>query len=60
LAGNIFIIYRSRWGFAIWTAANIGWITANVMGGIQAQAALFGAYTALSVWGFLSWRSVKK
>jgi len=48
-------IKKKRSSFAIYTVANIGWITVNIYHGIYAQAALFLVFTGLSTWGWIEW-----
>jgi len=51
LAGAIFNSNLSIWGFIIWVPANIGLVILNTRRGYYEQAALFAAYTLISMYG---------
>jgi len=56
LAGTVLNVLKSRAGFGIWIVTNAGWIAVNLEKEIPAQAVLFTAYLAVSVWGFVAWK----
>ena len=56
LLGNVLVIRQKRAGFLCWMVSNSALILYNVQLGAWPQVALFGAYLALAVWGFLSWK----
>lgn len=56
LAGTVLVIRRRVEGFYLWAFTNIGWVVVDIEAGLYAQAALFGAYLALSVYGVWEWR----
>ncbi len=57
ITGNVLVIRKNRWGFAVWIVANAGWIAVNVRLGVWAAAAMFAVYMGLAMWGFASWKS---
>lgn len=56
LAGTVLVIRRRVEGFYLWAVTNIGWVAVDLNAGLPAQAALFGAYLALSVYGVWEWK----
>lgn len=61
LLGNVFIIKKNVTGQWLWLISNIGWISYNMHHSHQGQAFLFLVYTALCVWGIITWtRQAKK
>lgn len=55
-AGAILNVRKRPEGFLIWIVTNGAWAVHDFRIGEYAQAALWAAYFALSVWGFLAWR----
>ena len=55
LLGNVLVIRQRREGFALWIVTNAWLIWHNVGIGEYGQAAMFGAYLVLAVWGWLAW-----
>lgn len=55
VVGNVLNVRRSRWCFIVWAVTNTCFICHNLAIGEYAQAALFGVYLALSVWGWFAW-----
>lgn len=61
LAGNIFVIYRKRAGFLLWVISNIFFVANGIALARQgnteqlATSFLFAVYTALAIWGYVSW-----
>ena len=51
LIGAIFNSNLSIWGFIIWVPANVGLVILNARRGYYEQAALFAAYTLISMYG---------
>jgi len=60
LIGTVLNVLKNRAGFGIWIATNAGWIVVNLEKKIPAQAVLFTAYLAVSVWGFIAWKKPEK
>lgn len=56
LAGTLLVTRRRPEGFYLWSVSNAGWIAINWHAGQTAQAALFAAYLALSIYGMWEWR----
>ena len=48
-------IKKDKRCFYIWIVANFGWIAVDIEAGLYAQAALFGIYSLLSVYGLVEW-----
>jgi nicotinamide riboside transporter PnuC len=59
ILGNILVIRKSRWGFALWMVCNVVLCWRNYEIGEGAQAALFGVYFGLEAWGFVTWEGSK-
>ena len=57
IIGNIFIVYQSKIGFAIWLVANTLWIifALNRKNKYYWMAGLFAFYTILSIIGLIIW-----
>ena len=57
LSGNILINHKRRVGFVVWLASNVMWIAVNVKSGEPnvAQVAMFVAYIAFNIQGWLKW-----
>ena len=57
IIGNIFIVYQSKIGFAIWIVANILWIifALNRKDKYYWMAGLFLFYNILSIIGLIRW-----
>lgn len=53
-------IKKDKRCFYIWIIANFGWITVNIKAHLYAQAALFGIYTVLSIYGIYEWSKPNK
>lgn len=56
LVGTVANIKQKRWCFAVWIATNGTWVWYDWRMGAYAQAALFLAYTGLSIWGWFAWK----
>lgn len=56
LIGVVFNIFKNRVCFAIWAFTNFTWMVVDWRAGLTEQAALFGVYFALAIWGLLKWR----
>ena len=62
VVGNIFINYKRRSGFVIWSISNTIWIIVNLIS-IQTnwpQVAMFMVYIVLNVHGFVTWKKLKR
>jgi len=57
IVGVILNIKKYRICFAIWLVTNGFWALHNLAIGEHAQAALFGIYFALSVYGLFEWEN---
>lgn len=55
VGGNVLVIMKSRWGYAMWFLANCYWIVHNWLAGEWALAVLFVVYAALSLVGWAAW-----
>jgi hypothetical protein len=60
ILGSIFNIYKSPWGFVIWSIANVGWIA---LIGYKEDKPLYGqiplwiVFTGINIWGWILWRN---
>jgi len=55
LAGYALNVKKSRWGFVVWIAANTIWIWVGIQKDLWGLVLTMSVYTAMSVWGFISW-----
>ena len=56
ITGNIFINFKKKIGFIIWTIANVLWIIVNLIGSVNIpQIIMFSAYSVLNIWGYVKW-----
>ncbi|MGC2422744.1 MAG: nicotinamide mononucleotide transporter [Nitrospirota bacterium] len=55
LLGNYWVVKKDRKGYVVWIVSNIGWIAFGLHFRHYGQVAMFGAYTAFSIWGFIRW-----
>lgn len=55
ILGNLFIIYKNRYGFLIWIIANISWMYFAWVNNHVSMLILFFWYTLISIWGFVKW-----
>ena len=56
ITGNIFINYKRKVGFLIWTVANVIWILVNCMGELNyPQVCMFGVYSILNIQVYKKW-----
>lgn len=60
IVGVVLNIRQHRGCFAIWLITNASWAIIDFRKGIYAQAALFGVYFALSIWGLIQWGRQKR
>lgn len=56
IAGTVLNARKDTRGFYLWGAANVGWIAVDLKAGLYPQAALFGIYLGLCVYGLYKWR----
>jgi len=56
IIGTILNIQKKKICFLIWFCTNNLWMVYNLIIGSYPQAALFGVYVGLSVWGICKWR----
>lgn len=56
LIGVYLNIKKKRSCFYIWGVTNAGWMVIDIWKDIPAQAALFGVYFLLALWGMYEWR----
>jgi nicotinamide riboside transporter PnuC len=59
ITGVILNVKRRRESFYFWAVSNAIWAIIDYQAGIYAQAALFGVYFALAIWGIISWRKLQ-
>jgi len=55
IAGAVLNIRKRRSGFLLWAGCNLVWMFLDFQVGLTSQAALFGVYAGLALWGFMSW-----
>jgi hypothetical protein len=55
IAGVVLNNFRRRECFLIWMVTNATWMIYDWSLGAQAQAAMFGVYLGLSIWGWFQW-----
>jgi nicotinamide riboside transporter PnuC len=58
--GNIFIIYKKKFGFIVWTLGNVVWIFVDVKIGLYSQIIMMVFYAILNIWGYIEWNKNKK
>lgn len=56
LYGVVLNIRKRRECFYVWGVTNASWAVVDFHAGLFAQAALFGVYFALAIWGVWEWR----
>lgn len=59
LIGVILNIRKNRACFYLWAGTNATWAIVDYQAGLFAQAALFGIYFILAIWGIWEWRHKK-
>lgn len=55
IVGVVFNIRKHRFCFVIWSVTNVFWVIYNYSIGAYAQAAVFGVYFGLAIWGIVRW-----
>ena len=56
ITGNIFINFKKKIGFVIWTISNVLWIIVNLIGSVNIpQIIMFSVYSVLNIWGYVKW-----
>jgi nicotinamide riboside transporter PnuC len=60
IIGVVLNIQKKPSGFIFYTISNIGWILVNLYYEIYAQMFLFSVFTVLSIYGWISWKFLKK
>ena len=55
IVGTVLNIRKKRSGFVLWAFCNFAWALVDFEAGLASQAALFGAYFVLALWGWVSW-----
>lgn len=56
LVGVVLNIKHRRECFFVWAGTNAAWTIVDYNAGLYAQAALFGIYFCLALWGIWEWR----
>jgi nicotinamide riboside transporter PnuC len=56
LIGVVMNIRKHRGCFYIWGVTNASWAVVDWQKGLTAQAALFGIYFVLAIWGIWEWK----
>lgn len=52
-----FLNARQKWySFLVWMLANMSWIVYDIYKGCYPQAALFGAYLSMNIYGLYCWK----
>lgn len=60
ILGTVLNIKKKKICFVIWLFTNLAWFIYDLMTNNYPQAALFGVYTLLSIWGIYEWRKTKR
>ena len=60
LCGTYLNIKQNKYSFLVWTFSNFCLYCINIHIEMYAQAALFAIYTAMSVYGFITWMKMEK
>lgn len=60
IIGVILNIQKKPSGFIFYTISNIGWVLVNMHHKLYAQVFLFAVFTGLSLYGWYSWKFLKK
>lgn len=55
LIGAALNVKMIRLGFLVWILSNVLWIWIDIVKEIPQQAIVFVVYTAISIWGWISW-----
>ena len=56
IAGALLNIMKNKWGFVVWTAANMIFFVTSGMRGDHGQMLLWVAFTVMNIIGFLHWK----
>jgi len=56
LIGNACINKQNIAGHWVWLFANAGWVYYDLLIGVHSQAALFGVYMLMNLWGIFEWK----
>jgi nicotinamide riboside transporter PnuC len=59
LIGVVLNIKKKKSCFVLWAGSNFCWMFVDYQAGLHAQAALFGVYFILSIYGLYEWRTCK-
>ncbi|MDR1560913.1 MAG: nicotinamide mononucleotide transporter family protein [Holosporaceae bacterium] len=59
LTGAFFNARRKWYSFVIWALANVFWVIYDLSVGAYFQAALFGCYLSMNVYGLYCWKFKK-
>ena len=57
LIAVIFNIYKSKWGFVIWSLTDIGWAAISMYYSIYSQVVMFVIMLVFAIYGFMKWNS---
>ena len=60
LAGQALVTRQNRWGFVFWIVGNIALSWVFFGSGKFALIALHAVYSALQLWGFLTWKDTPR
>lgn len=60
IIGVVLNIQKKPSSFIFYTISNIGWVLVNLYYEIYAQMFLFSVFTVLSIYGWISWKFIKK
>lgn len=55
IIGTVLNVLKCPWCFAIWSVTNLAWMVVHIRKRLYPQAALFGVYLVLAVWGLVAW-----
>jgi len=56
LLGNLFVVYKKRYGFVLWNVSNIIWIGLAIESKVHSQIIMFGVYSIINIIAFIKWR----
>jgi hypothetical protein len=55
LIAAIMNIYKIKWCFLLWGITNLAWMIYDIHIGANSQAALWGIYFFIEIWGLREW-----
>lgn len=55
IIGAVMNAKKIKWGFVLWTIANVLWIVFNVYTQTYSQIPIWIVFSIICVWGFITW-----